>query len=149
MLNNYRKKEFEENAETNQKKNELKDKMQKIDNEQKKLEFHSNKLREYNNYYNEYLKVLRARCLVIYEYLVDSLDAIMEMDEIIGNIDKSKFKMLLFSNVDMDSLVFKRQKFKEELEIFQKFFKMVGILENDLYNEIIDLVSLYFIFLYY
>jgi hypothetical protein len=98
-------------------------------------------LREYNNYYNEYLGVLRARCLVIYEYLVEAMDAVIEMDEIMTGIDKSEFKMLLFSNVDMDSLVFKRQNFKVELDSFKLFFRDVSILENELYEEIKLLVS--------
>lgn len=141
MLNNYKKKEMEEYATTNIKKNEMKDKMQAIDSEQKVLELQSNQLREYNNFYNQYLEIIRARILVIYEYIVDAMDAIMEMDEIVSDIDKSEYKMLLFSNVDMDSLVYKRQQFKVELESFKMFFKDVSILENELYEEIKKLVS--------
>lgn len=136
ILTNYRKKELEESISTNMKKNELKERKQQIESEQRTLSLEHNELREYNNLYNQYIEILRSRCLVIYEYLSDAVDSIKEMDDIVNLIDKSENRSLLFANIDMDSLIFKRKSYKEELESFLMFFKDVSILENEIYEEI-------------
>ena len=136
ILSNYKKKELEENVSTNMKKNELKEKKQQIEAEQRTLALEHNELREYNNLYNQYLEILRSRCMIVYEYLTDALEYIKEMDEMVNEMDKSEYKMLLFSNVDMDSLIFKRKNFKNELDSFKNFFKDVSYLENELYEDI-------------
>ncbi len=136
ILANYKRKELEENISTNMKKNELKAKKQELESDKISSEkIHSN-IREYNTQYNQLLEVLRARCIIIYEYLAEVLDAIKELDEIVNEIDKSEHKVVLFGNVDMDSLIFKRKNFKIELDSFRNFFKDVSILENELYEDI-------------
>ena len=133
---------MEEDASTMIKRNELKEKKQIIETDQRGLTLEHNDFRGYNNLYNNYLEILRAKCLLFYEYLGEALEAIKEMDEMVNEMDKSDFKLLLFSNVDMDSLIFKRKNFKVELDSFKNFFRDVSILETEIYESIGRLVRI-------
>ena len=148
ILQNYNKKEHEDNISNSLKNMKIKDLKESLTNEKEKSKQDYKNIKIINNLLNEYLKVLRSKCLIIFEFLSDAIDAVKDMDELISDVDKTEYKNLLFSNIDTDSLIFKRKNFKKELESFLNFFKEVTMLEYNLYEEIKLYVCRLVIFIY-
>ena len=94
-------------------------------------------LKEYNNLLNTQLKIYREKFLLLSEFLEDCIEDVRFMDEIICSIDKSPNKLLLFSNVDLDSVSYKRKNYKLELDEYKKFLKESSIYEKMLYEQIL------------
>lgn len=61
------------------------------------------------------------------------------MDEIICSVDKSQNKLLLFANIDLDSLSYKRRNYKLDLENFKTNLKDASLYEKEIYEEIVKL----------
>lgn len=143
MLNNYRKKELEENQNSNLLKTELKEKLFKLDQENKILDNENHQLEQYNFLYNQYLETLKTKNMLLCEYLNEVIEDILILDDVVTDVEKSDLKKMLFANVDIDSLVYKRKNFKAEIENFLYFFKDVSMVENDIYSEIKKHVRFY------
>ncbi len=113
-----------------------------IESEKRELNNEAKELKEYNNLLNTQLKINRDRFLLLSEFLEDCIDDVKEMDEIICAVDKSPNKLLLFSNIDLDSLSYKRKNYKIDMDAFLKFFKESSIFEKELYEKIIFYVHI-------
>jgi ferritin len=108
-----------------------------IESEKRELNNQAKELREYNNLLNSHLKINRDRFLLLSEFLEESIEDVKYMDEIICTLDKSPNKLLLFSNIDLDSLSYKRKNYKNDMDGFRKFFKDSSIYEKELYDKIL------------
>jgi hypothetical protein len=69
-------------------------------------------LKDYNNLLNSQLKIQREKFLNLSEFLEECIDDVKIMDEIMCTVDKSPNKLLLFANIDLDSLSYKRRNYK-------------------------------------
>ncbi len=114
-----------------------------IENEKKELLNKTNENKEYNNFLNNQLKLKREKFLFLSQYLDENMGDIKEMDDYICLIDKFPNKCVIFTSFDVDSLSFKRKNYKNDLENFKKFLTDSSMLEKEIYDEIIRLVSLY------
>jgi hypothetical protein len=96
-------------------------------------------LKDYNNLLNSELKIQREKFLLLSEFLDESIDDVKIMDEIICSVDKSQNKLLLFANIDLDSLSYKRRNYKLDLENFKTNLKDASLYEKEIYEEIVKL----------
>jgi len=142
-LSQYKKNLLEEDLSTNEKKMQQKKKRIEIENEKKELLNKTNENKEYNNFLNNQLKLKREKFLFLSQYLDENMGDIKEMDDYICLIDKFPNKCVIFTSFDVDSLSFKRKNYKNDLENFKKFLTDSSMLEKEIYDEIIRLVSLY------
>lgn len=78
------------------------------------------------------------------DYLEDCMEDIKGMDDILCSIDKSPNKLLMFTNIDLDALSYKRKNYKNELDTFKSYFTDCCIYEKDLYDQIVHLVYIFF-----
>ena len=85
------------------------------------------------------LRETHKRFKALSEFLIECIDDVKLMDEVLCTLDKSPNKLLLFSDVNLDSLTMKRRNYKFELENFQKYFSDVSIYEKEIYDEIIKM----------
>lgn len=132
---------------SNEKKTQQRRKKMEIESEKRELNNEAKELKEYNNLLNTQLKINRDKFLLLSEFLEDCIDDVKEMDEIICSVDKSPNKLLLFSNIDLDSLSYKRKNYKIDMDSFRKFFKESSIFEKELYEKIIFYVRFFIYFL--
>ncbi len=142
-MSQYKKNLLEEDLSTNEKKMQQKKKRIEIENEKKELLNKTNENKEYNNFLNNQLKLKREKFLFLSQYLDENMGDIKEMDDYICLIDKFPNKCVIFTSFDVDSLSFKRKNYKNDLENFKKFLTDSSMLEKEIYDEIIRLVSLY------
>lgn len=96
-------------------------------------------MKDYNNLLNSELKIQREKFLLLSEFLEESIDDVKIMDEIICTVDKSQNKLLLFANIDLDSLSYKRRNYKLDLENFKTNLKDASLYEKEVYEEIVKL----------
>ena len=141
-LNLYKKNLLEEDLTYNEKKTQQRRKKMEIEGEKREYSNQIKELKEYNNLLNMQLKIIRERFLILSEFLEDSMDDVKFMDEILCTVDKSPNKLLLFSNIDLDSLSYKRRNYKLDMDSFRNFFKNSSIFEKELYEKILYMVKL-------
>jgi hypothetical protein len=90
---------------------------------------------------NSQLKLKREKFLLLSQYLDENLGDIKEMDDLICLIDKTPNKCVVFTSVDVDALSFKRKNYITDLENFKKFLTDSSMLEKEIYDEILKLVT--------
>ncbi len=139
-LNIYKRSLLDKDLSTNEKKSQQRKKILDIEGERRNLQNETSEYREYNNILNSQLKLSREKFLIMSNFLEDCIGDVRFMDELICKADKNVNKLLLFSNVDMDSLSYKRRHYKLELENFKRVFKNTSYYEKELYEKIVDIV---------
>lgn len=130
----------DEDLNTNEKRS--KQKQQKIEIEQEKLKLNTQakELRDYNNYIDFGLHLERNKFILLNDYLEELLKAINTLDTWISILDQSPNKALFFGEIDLDTLIGTRKKFKDTLRKFLIVFKDISIYEKDLYSSIQTIV---------
>lgn len=103
-----------------------------------------NEYKEYNNLLNSQLKISREKFLVLSTYLEECIEDVKLMDDVIYKVDKHSNKMVLLSNVDVDSLSYKRKQYRLEVEKFKNVFENASYYEKELYDDVSKLVKLFF-----
>jgi hypothetical protein len=102
-------------------------------------------LKEFNNLLNTQLKINREKFLLLSEFLESSIEDVRMMDEIICTVDKSQDRIQLFSNIDLDSISYKRKNYKSELDEYKVFLKDSSLFEKEIYEQIVKNVNIYLI----
>lgn len=113
-----------------------------IDAEKGEMTDKARELKDYNNLINMQLKINRERFILLSQFLEDSIEDIKSMDEVLCNADKSPNKLILFTDIDLDSLSYKRRNYKTDLESFNNYFKDCSLYEKELYDKIVNLVRI-------
>jgi hypothetical protein len=140
-LNQYKKNILEEDLSQNEKKAQQKKKKMEIEAEKRELTIQSNELKEFNELLNKQLLIERERFLTLSDYLGSTIEDVKSMDSILCEIDKNPNKLLMFSNIDLDSLSYKRRNYKTEAENFNSYFKNCCMMEKEIYDKIVELVN--------
>src|ERR1700733_3270697 len=114
---------LDEDLNTNEKKS--KQKLQKIEIEQEKLKLNTQakELRDYNNYIDFGLHLSRNKYILLNDYLEELLKAIKTFDSWMDRLAKNPNRDLFFQDIDLDSLVGTRKKYKDTLKKFLSNFK--------------------------
>ena len=125
----------DEDLNTNEKRS--KQKIQKIEIEQEKLKLNTQakELRDYNNYVDFGLHLSRNKFILLNDYLEELLKAIKTLDSWTSKLDQSPNKALFFTDIDLDSLVGTRKKYKDTIKKYLTYFKEVSIYEKELYTQ--------------
>ena len=135
---------LQEDISNNEKKSIQRKKIMDVEQEKRNLGNEINEYREYNNLLNSQLKISREKFLVLSNYLEECIEDIKMMDDIIYKVDKHPNKMVLLSNVDVDSLSYKRKQYRLEVEKFKNVFENASYYEKELYDNVSKLVKLFF-----
>jgi hypothetical protein len=105
------------------------------------LNTQAKELRDYNNYIDFGLHVSRNKFILLNDYLEELIKAIKTLDDWISLLDQNPNKALFFGEIDLDSLIGTRKKFKDTLKKFLVYFKDITIYEKDIYSKIQQLVN--------
>lgn len=132
---------LEDDISNNEKRSQQRKKIMDFELERRNLNNEVNDYREYNNLLNSQLKINREKFLILSSFMNDCLEDIKSMDEVICKVDKNPNKMVLLSNVDVDSLSYKRKQYKLEVEKFKTVFENTSYYESELYEKISELVN--------
>lgn len=136
-----KKKLLDDDLSTNEKKTMQVQKKKEIESKKRILTNETREYIEYNNLLNTQLKINREKFLLISDFLIECIEDVREMDDTLSSVDKSPHKMLLFSNVDLDSISYKRKAYKSDLEAYKIFLKDSSYFEKDLYEHILKNVK--------
>ena len=136
-LNRYNKSLQEENFSSNEKKSQLQIKKIDIEKEKREITSKSRELKDYNNLLTSFCNLQREKYTTITQFLSDYLKDINKIDKVFEEVNKKENKLLLFSEVNLDSLTVKRRNFKVTLEEFKKVFMEYSLFEKSIYDEII------------
>lgn len=135
-LNRYNKSLQEENFSSNEKKSLLQIKKTEIEKEKREITSKSRELKDYNNLLNSYCNLQREKYSAIIEILSDYLKDINKIDKVFEAVNQKENKLLLFSEVNLDSLTVKRRNYKITLDEFNKKFKEYSLFEKSIYDDI-------------
>lgn len=135
-MNKYNKTLQEENFSSNQAKSQLQIKKKEIEKEKRELSTKSRELKDYNNILNSYFHLQREKYLLLTELMSQYLGDIQKIDKIFETINKKENKLLLFSEVNLDSLTVKRRNYQKELEVYLKKCLEYSLFEKSIYDEI-------------
>lgn len=141
-LNKYNKTLQEENFSSNQQKNHLQIKKKEIEKEKRELSTKSRELKDYNNILNSFFYLQREKYLLLTELMSQYLADIKKIDNVFDTINKKENKLLLFSEVNLESLSVKRRNYQKELEVYLKKCFEYSLFEKSIYDEIQAKVSL-------
>ena len=110
-----------------------------IEKEKREITSKSRELKDYNNLLNNICDTQRKKYLAIIEFLTLYLKDITEIDETFEYVNGLESKLLLFSEVSLDSLTVKRRNYKTLINSFFKEIKEFSLFEKSIYDEIIKI----------
>ena len=112
-----------------------------IEKEKREITSKSRELKDYNNLLNSFCNLHREKYLTLIEFLTMSLKDILTIDkffEHVVNMDKNS-RVMLFSDVNLDSLTVKRRNFKTLMSNFFQNIKEYSLFEKSIYDEIVKI----------
>ena len=135
-LNRYNKTMQEENFSSNEKKSKLQDKKIEIEKEKREITAKSRELKDYHNLLNSYCVVQREKYQLLTDAMTELLNNITIMDKMFEDVNSRENKLLLFSEVNLDSLIVKRRNYKKIIEEYAKICREYSLFEKAIYDEI-------------
>lgn len=124
---------------TGEKKSQMEQKKSDIEKEKREITSKSRELKDYNNLLNNICDTQRKKYLAIIEFLTLYLKDITEIDETFEYVNGLESKLLLFSEVSLDSLTVKRRNYKTLINSFFKEIKEFSLFEKSIYDDIIKI----------
>ena len=124
-----------------EKKSLMEQKKSDIEKEKREITSKSRELKDYNNLLNNFCNLHREKYLTIIEFLTMSLKDILTIDkffEHVVNMDKNS-RVMLFSDVNLDSLTVKRRNYKSLMSNFFENIKEYNLFEKSIYDEIVKI----------
>jgi hypothetical protein len=124
-----------------EKKNQMEQKKSDIEKEKREITSKSRELKDYNNLLNNFCNLHREKYLTIIEFLTMSLKDIHEIDkffEYVNGMEKNS-RVMLFSDVNLDSLTVKRRNYKTLMSKFLKNIKEYSLFEKSIYDDIVKI----------
>jgi len=124
-----------------EKKSLMEQKKSDIEKEKREITSKSRELKDYNNLLNNFCNLHREKYLTIIEFLTMSLKDILTIDkffEHVVNMDKNS-RVMLFSDVNLDSLTVKRRNYKTLMTNFFENIKEFSLFEKSIYDEIVKI----------
>ena len=135
---NKNKQDINYNSEKNM---QMEKKKGEIEKEKREITSKSRELKDYNNLLNNYCNLHREKYLTIIEFLTMNLKDIYEIDKLFEHVmgmEKGS-RMLLFSDVNLDSLTVKRRNYKTTMNNFFKTIKDYSLFEKSIYDDIVKI----------
>ena len=124
-----------------EKKNQMEQKKSDIEKEKREITSKSRELKDYNNLLNNFCNLHREKYLTIIEFLTMSLKDIHEIDkffEYVNGMEKNS-RVMLFSDVNLDSLTVKRRNYKTLMSKFLKNIKEYSLFVKSIYDDIVKI----------
>ena len=124
-----------------EKKSLMEQKKSDIEKEKREITSKSRELKDYNNLLNSFCNLHREKYLTLIEFLTMSLKDIHAIDkffEHVVNMDKNS-RVMLFSDVNLDSLTVKRRNYKTLMTNFFENIKEFSLFEKSIYDEIVKI----------
>lgn len=124
-----------------EKKSQMEQKKSDIEKEKREITSKSRELKDYNNLLNNFCNLHREKYLTIIEFLTMSLKDIHEIDkffEYVNGMDKNS-RIMLFHDVNLDSLTVKRRNYKTLMSKFLKNIKEYSLFEKSIYDDIVKI----------
>ena len=124
-----------------EKKSLMEQKKSDIEKEKREITSKSRELKDYNNLLNSFCNLHREKYLTLIEFLTMSLKDIHAIDkffEHVVNMDKNS-RVMLFHDVNLDSLTVKRRNYKTTMSNFFQNIKEFSLFEKSIYDEIVKI----------
>ena len=103
-----------------------------IEKEKREITSKSRELKDYNNLLNSFCNLHREKYLTLIEFLID------KFFEHVNGMEKNS-RVMLFSDVNLDSLTVKRRNFKTLISNFFEEIKEYSLFEKSIYDEIVKI----------
>ena len=112
-----------------------------IEKEKREITSKSRELKDYNNLLNSFCNLHREKYLTLIEFLTMSLKDIHTIDKFFEHVNgmEKNSRVMLFSDVNLDSLTVKRRNFKTLMSNFFQNIKEYSLFEKSIYDEIVKI----------
>ena len=112
-----------------------------IEKEKREITSKSRELKDYNNLLNSFCNLHREKYLTLIEFLTMSLKDIHTIDKFFEHVNgmEKNSRVMLFSDVNLDSLTVKRRNFKTLISNFFEEIKEYSLFEKSIYDEIVKI----------
>ena len=124
-----------------EKKSLMEQKKSDIEKEKREITSKSRELKDYNNLLNSFCNLHREKYLTLIEFLTMSLKDIYTIDKFFEHVNgmEKNSRVMLFSDVNLDSLTVKRRNYKTLMSNFFENIKEYSLFEKSIYDEIVKI----------
>ena len=140
-LNKYENQNKQDSNYNSEKKSLMEQKKSDIEKEKREITSKSRELKDYNNLLNSFCNLHREKYLTLIEFLTMSLKDINTIDKFFEHVNcmEKNSRVMLFSDVNLDSLTVKRRNFKTLMSNFFQNIKEYSLFEKSIYDEIVKI----------